>query len=691
MTGFGIDLGTTFSLLAQASDGRARVLAGPSGEASLPSIVRVKPDRVVVGSAAGRSMAIDPDNTIGFFKTEMGRSGAGYMLAGREWSPSALSAEVLKQLLEDTRRGGVEVDQAVITVPAYFGDHARLATFQAAELANLRVTELIHEPTAAAIAYGVGKNRAETVLVYDLGGGTFDVSLVRLAPDEIRVLATGGHHELGGRNFDELLADVVAERFRERHGIDPQEDPADAALLQTQVEGLKRALSELRSAECTVVAGGASDSIEVTRDQFEEHAAPLMLTTADLLDRVLADAGVSPSDLDAVLLVGGSTRMPMCEKLVSERLGMAPQTGLNPNEVVALGAALRAEAATDTARAAVPGPARALHDVTAHALGYVVVSADGERYVNDVMIPRNAQVPAQKLKQRSIRTQPGGGELYVHLLQGDSRRPLDNEPLGRYSFQLPAGNGGEALVDIRFAYDEDAIVRISARVGDVDVGKPEIDRDDLDLAWTDGSPQEQVGATAPVEAILLIDTSGSMAGAPIQAAKDASRVFIEELGDDHRVGVIAFETSARIEAALGTRSGKLAAAVDKLRAGGGTSLESGLVKCRSEFFGGATSGSRDSRLQLALGGRAESRQARRVIVVLSDGGTANPGESTRLAKELARDEVDIVTVGLPGANKRFLDTIKTIDGDTFMASIGDLVSTFRGIAKELRNDDGLSL
>lgn len=671
----GIDLGTTWSAVAEVQRGRPAVLVLSGGERALPSVVRAKADgTTVVGTAALRAQALDPDGTIGFFKPEMGTREAAFLLNGREWTPARLSAAVLAELL---RAAGLRTDEvrATITVPAYFDDHARVATMDAARLCGLEVDDLIHEPSAAALACGIGGRREETVVVYDLGGGTFDVSVVRLDPRQATVLATGGDHELGGREFDQVLVALVAERFRERHGVDPQDDATALALLTAQAESAKRALSERRDAEVPVVVGALADTVSVSRDDFEDHARPLLLTTADVLERVVADSGVATHALDAVLLVGGSSRMPMCERLVRERLPVDVRAGFNPSEVVVLGAALHA-AGHETSSALTT---RRLQDVTAHALGYVMINADATAFVNDVMLARNAPLPAQATKRRAVKTTSRGpNELHVHLLQGEQHRPVDNIALGRCTFSGIAHTTGEAHIDVSFAYDGDAMVQVTAIVDGVPLEPPRLERDDRDLSWTLEPPPV---AQAQLDVVLVIDVSRSMMGRRLRAAKQACRAFLDELGDGPRTGLVSFHTQARIEVPVTGDRAEVRRAVERLDIRGGTDVAVGLDAAAGLLHGGATTGIG------TLGVRAED-SARRAILLLTDGQTRREGHAIRLAGRLAESGIEIVPVGLPGADRGFLEAIATGDRTDLMTSTATLADAFRGIARELAVQEG---
>jgi molecular chaperone DnaK (HSP70) len=488
----GIDLGTTYSLAATVSEAGVRIHQTEMGQRSTPSVVFVGSSVTVVGEEAKHSAAVYPDRTFAFFKRDMGVPGTERTVDGRPWTPDQLSAEVLRSLLRDVQRDtGEPPTQAVITVPAYFGEGARRATVEAGRLAGLEVLELIHEPTAAALAFGFGgpgEAQARTILVYDLGGGTFDVSLVRLGPEEMAVLATDGDHELGGKDWDDVVIEIVADRFQERHGVDARWDPVAAADLRARCEDAKRSLSKVPSTNVLVVCDGANDRIPVSRDELDALSAGLLAQTETLVNSVLSEAGFRWDQIDAAVLVGGSTRMPACAALVERLSGRAPTRGIDPDIAVAQGAAL--VAARHRSEAGVPGARRGLRafsggrrggpetpdtgraanglvrsvtvkDVTAHALGFVVINAAGDRYVNDVMIARNTALPAWQTKTK--RLEKGIDELDVYVLQGHQERPLATESLGRYRFADVPGGKKDRDLDISFSYDSDGMVQVSAR------------------------------------------------------------------------------------------------------------------------------------------------------------------------------------------------------------------------------------
>ncbi len=667
MTGtvVGIDLGTTFSLVAEMAETGLRVFPAPNGRHSTPSVVLLNGDRVVVGDEAKRSAPLYPDRTFAFFKRDMGVPSAMRTVDGRGWSPAELSAKVLESLVADAERAtSARPTRAVITVPAYFGDAARRATVDAGDLAGLDVLELIQEPTAAALAYGFGATREpRTILVYDLGGGTFDVSLVRVDTDGLQVVGTDGDHELGGKDWDDVLIGVVAERFAGTHGVDPRLDPAVSADLRERCEDAKRSLSTVQETTVPLVIDGVADRIRVTREEFETLSAPLLAATESLLQRVIQDAGLSWQAVAATVLVGGSTRMPACARLVERVTGKPASRGIDPDIAVVHGAALvamRRATSTHGSQSSRAGLIRlpAIKDVTAHALGFVVINEAGDRYVNDVMIDRNSPIPAAATKVK--RLEKGADELDVYVLQGHQERPTATESLGRYRFGAIPGTERARDVSVTFMYDGDGIVRVSAAIRGTELPAPQHDPDDTDLAWTDEDPRDH--ARGHLDAVLLIDCSGSMMGSKLNEAKDSCADFARILGELNgaRVGLVSFADGARVESPLTEHGREVEAAARRLNLYGGTDLAAGLARAATVF---------------------DAKDARRVVVVVTDGEPNKRGAATSAAADCARRGIEIVTVGVSGADLAFLASIATTDRDSLFTD--DMRGALRSIARSL--------
>ncbi len=341
----GIDLGTTNSAVAHRNAyGRPEVIANREGQNITPSVVYFGTEPPAVGQEAKEWARLGNDEIASFFKPHMGNPQFQLQFRGKPYSATELSTLVLRRLKEDAEsRLGESVDRAVITVPAYFADPQRKATIEAGTAAGFQVMRIINEPTAAALAYGLQKaGIEETVLIYDLGGGTFDVTVARITPDEIVILSTAGDHDLGGKNWDDRIATFLAERFAAETGFDPLDDPTALNEVLVRSEQAKWTLSERASARITLQLGAERRTFELGRPEFEAMTFPLMERTRRLTEEALGEAGLSWPGLDGVLLVGGSTRMPMVRTYVSQMSGKPPRAGVNVDEVVALGAAIQA-------------------------------------------------------------------------------------------------------------------------------------------------------------------------------------------------------------------------------------------------------------------------------------------------------------------------------------------------------------
>src|SRR4051794_30999739 len=439
----GIDLGTTNSVVAHRNAyGRPEVIPNREGQNITPSVVYFGTDPPAVGQEAKEWARLGNEEIASFFKPHMGSPLFQLRFHGRNYNATDLSALVLKRLKEDAEaKLGEAVDRAVITVPAYFADAQRKATIDAGNAAGLRVLRIINEPTAAALAYGLQKTGAEeTVLIYDLGGGTFDVTVARITPDEIAVLSTAGDHDLGGKNWDDRIATFLSEKFAADSGVDPLDDPLALNEVLVRSEQAKWALSDRTSTRVTLQLGTERRTYELTRAEFERMTFPLMDRTRRLTEEALEEAHLGWAQLSGVLLVGGSTRMPMVRSYVTQMAGAPPRTGVNVDEVVALGAVIQAAmevgqgAEAATPHFTLPG-ARRVRDVMSHSLGVIAVSPDGSAYVNDVVIRRNLPIPAENTKSYLHATHGGANAtLEVYLTQGESSTPLDCSVLGKYAF-----------------------------------------------------------------------------------------------------------------------------------------------------------------------------------------------------------------------------------------------------------------
>ncbi|MCX7598626.1 MAG: molecular chaperone DnaK [Armatimonadetes bacterium] len=465
----GIDLGTTNSCVAAVIAGDPTVIHNAEGGRVTPSIVHFsKTGEVLVGEPAKRQAILSPDRTVRSVKRLMGQRTTAITVDGRDYTPEQISARILEKLARDAATYlGEPVKQAVITVPAYFDDAQRTATKHAGEIAGLEVLRIINEPTAAALAYGHKQQKMEgTILVYDLGGGTFDVTIMDVEIDKAKteerdyyeVRSTAGDTHLGGDDIDQALIDFLADQFQKEHGVDLRQD---RQALQRLKEAAEKAKIELSSALQTninlpflyVPEGGSPLHLEMTltRAQLEELARPIVERTRPIVLRAMEDAKVGPGDISEVILVGGQTRMPMVQQLVRELTGKEPRRDINPDEVVAVGAAIQAAVLTQEMKDMV------LLDVTPLSLG---VETLGD--VMDVLIPRNTTIPTRvsRIYTTASDYQPS---VEIHVLQGERPRASQNRSLGRFQLTgIPPAPRGMPRIEVTFDIDANGILNVTA-------------------------------------------------------------------------------------------------------------------------------------------------------------------------------------------------------------------------------------
>ncbi|MGG6314075.1 molecular chaperone DnaK [Paenibacillus macerans] len=454
----GIDLGTTNSCVAVMEGGEAVVIPNPEGARTTPSVVGFKKDgERIVGETAKRQAITNPDRTIISIKRHMGTNHKE-TVDGKDFTPQEISAIILQKLKSDAEAYlGQPVTQAVITVPAYFNDSQRQATKDAGKIAGLEVLRIVNEPTAAALAYGLEKSEDQTILVYDLGGGTFDVSILELGDGFFEVKATSGDNHLGGDDFDQKIIDHLVAEFKKDQGIDLSKDKAAVQRLKDAAEKAKKELSGVLTTTISLpfitVIDGVPQHLEVnlTRAKFEELTADLVERTLGPTRRALSDAGMTPADIHKIVLVGGSTRIPAVQEAIKKLTGKEPHKGVNPDEVVALGAAVQAGVLTGDVKDVV------LLDVTPLSLG--IETAGG---VFTKMIERNTTIPTSKSQIFSTYAdnQPS---VEIHVLQGEREMAAGNKTLGRFMLgDIPLAPRGVPQIEVTFDIDANGIVNVSA-------------------------------------------------------------------------------------------------------------------------------------------------------------------------------------------------------------------------------------
>ncbi|WP_232695388.1 molecular chaperone DnaK [Brevibacillus daliensis] len=460
----GIDLGTTNSCVAVMEGSEPVVISNMEGNRTTPSVVAFKNGERIVGEVAKRQAITNPDNTVSSVKRWMGTNHKE-TLEGKDYTPQEVSAMILQKLKSDAEAYlGQPVTQAVITVPAYFNDSQRQATKDAGKIAGLEVLRIVNEPTAAALSYGLEKNHDQTILVYDLGGGTFDVSILELSEGFFEVKATSGDNKLGGDDFDQVVIDYLVAEFKKENGIDLNQDRMAMQRLKDAAEKAKKDLSGVVTTTISLpfitadATGPKHLELNLTRAKFEEISASLVERTMGPTRQALQDSGLSPNQIDLVLLVGGSTRIPAVQEAIKKFTGKEPHKGVNPDEVVALGAAVQAGVLTGDVKDVV------LLDVTPLSLGIETLGG-----VFTKLIDRNTTIPTSKSQVFSTAADSQTA-VDIHVLQGERQMASDNKTLGRFQLSdIPPAPRGIPQIEVSFDIDANGIVNVRAK--DLGTGK----------------------------------------------------------------------------------------------------------------------------------------------------------------------------------------------------------------------------
>ena len=464
MKPIGIDLGTTFSATAILEAGKPKIIPNSEGQNTTPSVVHIKDDNIVVGEVARRQALLHPKNTVRSIKRLMGTT-EKIEIDGRKYSPEEISAMILRKLKADAESYlGHKVIKAVITVPAYFNDSQRQATKDAGKIAGLEVLRIINEPTAASLAYGLDKKNDHKIMVFDFGGGTFDVSILELGDGVFEVKSTSGNNHLGGDDIDDILIDFLAEGFKKEHKIDLREEPHALQRLKDAAEKAKIELSSSLQAEINLPfihsdnRGPRHLNFVITRTEFEKLAHPILEKLKSPVKQAMKDAKITEKEIDEVILVGGSTRIPSVQKLVKELTNKEPNKSVHPDEAVALGAAIQAGIIEGEVKDIL------LLDVTPLTLGIETLGG-----IRTPIITRNTTIPTKKSQVFSTAAdnQPA---VTINVLQGEREMAQDNKSLGRFDLVgIPPAPRGIPQIEVTFDIDANGIVHVSAK--DLGTGK----------------------------------------------------------------------------------------------------------------------------------------------------------------------------------------------------------------------------
>ncbi len=477
----GIDLGTTNSCLAVMEGGEAKIIANPEGGRTTPSVVAFKDDEIQVGEVAKRQLVTNP-HTVSSIKRKMGTK-EKVTLKDKSYTPQEISAMILQNLKNSAEEYlGEKVTEAVITVPAYFNDAERQATKDAGKIAGLEVKRIINEPTAASLAYGIDKKeKDQTILVYDLGGGTFDVSILELSEGTFEVVATAGNNRLGGDDFDERIIDHLVKEFKQEHGVDLTKDKMAMQRVKDAAEKAKKDLSGVSKSSISLpyITVGSDGPLHMdtslSRAKFNELTDDLVQKTLEPLRRALKDAGMTKNDIHQILLVGGSTRIPAVQEVLKKELGKDPSKGVNPDEVVAMGAAIQAGVLQGDVKDVL------LLDVTPLTLGIETLGG-----VFTKLIERNTTIPTNKSQVFST-AQDNQPAVDIHVLQGERSMANQNKTLGKFQLtDIPPAPRGVPQIEVTFDIDANGIVQVTAK--DLGTGKSQ----NITIKNNEGLTEEEI-------------------------------------------------------------------------------------------------------------------------------------------------------------------------------------------------------
>ena len=694
----GIDLGTTFCAVARidSQTGKPQIIKNSFGSSTTPSVLCFESSgNVLFGEDAKNMQSVGDANAVVFFKRSIGNKLFSVELFGRRYNATDFSSILLRKIKEEAEREcGETIDAAVITVPAYFTHIERTETLNAGKRAGLDVIAIINEPTAAAFAYGLNeKENEQTVLIYDLGGGTFDATIAKINKNEINILGSDGDHELGGKDWDDCIARYLASEFNEKYGEDISDDPEIVASLLVTAENVKKQLTQKDVVSVPIRYKNIKGSVDISEETFESISQFLIGTTKDVIERLMNDVGVSWNDIDGVILVGGSTRMRMIHNYVKEMSGKEPLSGVNVDEAVALGAAIRANITdkgdvvptlggllnrTKSNGLFIKG-AKSVSDVTAHSLGMISISSDGEEYINSVIIKKNTRIPASNTRAFNFRTRAKNNELEVYVLQGDYKRPLDNTVINKYVIsKIQKTTPPKSVIEVTYKYNANGVIEVTALQKETGKKLPiKIEAVPEDMEWANGSPKDNPNNAAlpTVDVILAIDLSGSMYGEPTRKAMSAMKDFVKQMDSDIvRIGIVAFADSTRT----------LVKPTDDYRA-----VINTIANLESVDVGGGTSA---EPFTLSYSCLVNDDSDVKYIVVLTDGCWFNTQDAIQKAKQCHKAGIEIMALGFGSADYGFLKKIASTDEFASLTDLSNLGGSFSKIAQVIgETSTGISM
>lgn len=680
----GIDLGTTFSAVSYIDEqGQPNIIRNRDGSTTTPSVIYFDGESPIVGEEAKERQAFGDTEVASFFKRSIGEDGFVEYFNDQTYTSTDLSAILLKNLKQIAEEAlHTTITEAVITVPAYFENKQREETIEAGKKAGLKVKAIINEPTAVALAYGINETIDQHLIVYDLGGGTFDVTIVEISAEQIKVLATGGDHSLGGKDWDDRIVTYVAEQFEAEHGIDPLDNLDTMNDLLVKGEQAKKMLTARTTTSISVVCDGMKETYKLSRELFEDLTSDLMERTWSLIDRTLQEANLSWRHISDVLLVGGSTRMPMVHTYIEGKIGKPPLKGVHPDEAIAIGAAIKANLPSDDPNDKQPtfslGASKNIVDVMSHSLGMVVMNKNKTKYVNSIILYKNEAIPVQKKRTYQIQTNPGNKNvLEVYVTQGESNRPYECSIIGKYIVtNIEHQANGLAKIEVSYAYDQNGVIQVSAI--DQEKGTTlSVKRENVtgDLSWLSEAPKEEekVEVRPELSVMIALDLSGSMRGIPLQEAQRAAMEFIDKMDLSYTsIGLIGFARDAKVITPLTSDYHSLKNSVDSY-----------LSVYQSGELGYTTDAEPFSLANEAL----RDKDGSKFIIVLTDGLWSRQFEAIEQVNTNLREDVEVIAVGFGSADEQFLKQIATTSENALFTDVTELVSSFSKIAQELSLTD----
>ncbi len=681
----GIDLGTTYSVVAYLNPrtNKPEIIKNRYGNHLTPSVLAFIDNQILYGEEALTYTEEGTADAVSYFKRYIGSEEYGYEGNGEIYTAKELSSILLKCLVRDAEKEiGEKITEAVITVPAYFTHKERKATIEAARAAGIQVLHIINEPTAAMYAYGMTRrNQKEYMLVYDLGGGTFDVAVASIERERIRILGSAGNHELGGKDWDDLLARHLCGLFYEEFGIDLSADRSQVVYVEAMARKVKKRLSAVSSTECVISYGGKTAKYTVSETGFREMSKQLLEITGTITRNLLESVGIEKETLSGVLLVGGATRMPMVHDYVEELVGSIIKKGIHVDEAVALGAAIKAaeeeiveylpellggEKEARQERERLPGRKR-LEETVAHSLGMISISKDGGMYVNSIIIHRNTPIPASNTRAYRLPTVPGKNRMEIYLLQGENGDPLECELAGKYIVnEIHDTPQGEAIIEVTYTYNEEGMIEVRAEQD----GEPlmiETEERKQELSWVRAKPAERKSVVRGEEGCvyLAVDLSGSMAGGPLLQAKRAIEEFVQNLDLARmEVAMIGFADQAELLLEPTHEHKKIERALRNMRVDG-------------RRFGYGNTASPFS----IVYGRQEQREHKEYIVLVTDGVWAYKENALKEARRCKEMQIEIHALGFGAADEQFLEQIVSREEYADMTELTMLTQGFTKIAQ----------